>query len=125
DRIERNGCTSADVMFASTGHSLGGGLAQQAAYAHPRFNYVYAFDPSPVTGFFDISAALREANTKDLGIDRAFEAGEILALPRMIIEGIFPPESCNPRVRTVRFNLFSGAPMAQHSMTELTENLRA
>jgi hypothetical protein len=67
---------------------------------------------------------LREENTKDLGVDRAYEAGEILALPRMIIESIVPPSSCNPRVRTVRFNLFSGAPLVQHSMTELTENLR-
>jgi hypothetical protein len=41
----------------STGHSLGGGLAQQFAYSMPnstesiRVSKVYAFDPSPVTGF--------------------------------------------------------------------------
>jgi hypothetical protein len=32
---------------------------------------------------------------------------------------------CDPRVRTVRFNLLSGAPVVQHSMDGLTENLRA
>jgi hypothetical protein len=125
DRIERSGCGGANAVFASTGHSLGGGLAQQAAYAHPRISYVYAFDPSPVTGFFDISAAARDENTKGLGIDRAYEAGEILSLPRRFIEALFPPRSCDPRVRTVRFNLLSGAPVLQHSMTGLTENLRA
>jgi pimeloyl-ACP methyl ester carboxylesterase len=125
DKIERNGCNKASTIFVSTGHSLGGGLAQQAAYAHPKFNYVFAFDPSPVTGFFDVSALLREENTKELGIDRAYEAGEILSLPRQIIEGIIPPSSCDPRVRSVRFNLLSGAPVVQHSMPRLTETLRA
>jgi dienelactone hydrolase len=123
-KAEAGGC-GLGSMFVSTGHSLGGGLAQQAAYAHPRFSYVYAFDPSPVTGFFDISAAIRVANTKQLGIDRAYESGEVLSLPRHLIEGFFPPAACDPRVRIVRFNLLSGAPAAQHNMAGLTENFRA
>ena len=118
------GCAAPGIAFASVGHSLGGGLAQQAAYAHPRIRYVYAFDPSPVTGFFDISAAIREANTVGLGIDRVYERGEILSLPRQIVMAFYPPASCNPRVRFVRFNVLMGSPIEQHSMDGLTANFR-
>src|SRR5215470_12752944 len=58
-RIEAAGCSSPSVRFVAVGHSLGGGLAEQVGYAHPKIRYVYAFDPSPVTGFFDVSALLR------------------------------------------------------------------
>lgn len=123
-RIKKNGCPNA--TFASAGHSLGGGLAQQAAYADESntIRNVYAFDPSPVTGFFDVSALVREKSTKGLGVDRAYESGEILALPRMIIENIYPPAPCDPRIRTVRFNLLSGLGIAQHSIVNLTKRLQ-
>ncbi len=123
-RIMQNGC--AGGQFVSAGHSLGGGLAQQAAYAdgNGSIKYVYAFDPSPVTGFFDVSAVLREKSTNGLGVDRAYEAGEILALPRLIVENIFPPAPCRPRVRTVRFNVLTGLGITQHSISELTKKLR-
>jgi hypothetical protein len=124
--IKKNGCGGVNTEFVSVGHSLGGGLAQQAAYAGGpnAIRYVYSFDPSPVTGFFDLSAMLREKSTAGLGVDRAFEAGEILALPRMIIENIYPPAACGPRIRTVRFNLLSGLGIAQHSMENLTKKLK-
>lgn len=123
-RIKKNGCSGA--VFAATGHSLGGGLAQQAAYADDTqaIRYVYAFDPSPVTGFFDVSALILEKSTAGLGVDRAYEQGEILALPRLIIENIYPPAPCNPRIRTVRFNLLTGFGIAQHSVSDLTKKLR-
>ncbi len=126
-RIKRNGCNGAGTQFVSAGHSLGGGLAQQAAYADQDggIRYVYAFDPSPVTGFFDVSELIRDHSTKGLGVDRAYEQGEILMLPRLIIENIFPPSPCNPRIRSVRFNLLAGPPGAQHSITELTKKLSA
>jgi dienelactone hydrolase len=123
-RIKRNGCGGKDTLFVATGHSLGGGLAQQAAYADGTIRYVYAFDSSPITGIFDVSAIVRERNTRGLGVDRAYEAGEILILPRLLIENIVPPWPCNPRVRTVRFNVLSGSPLAQHSINELTAKLR-
>jgi len=82
------------------------------------------FDPSPVTGFFDVSALLRAAYNADHGIDRAYESGEILSLPRHIIEDLYPPSACDPRVRIVRFNLLTGSPVEQHNMEGLTEKLR-
>lgn len=122
--VAANGCQGA--LFITTGHSLGGGLAQQAAYADGNglIRYVYAFDPSPVTGFFDVSALVLKKSTAGLGVDRAYEQGEILALPRLIIENIYPPAPCNPRVRTVRFNLLTGLGIAQHSISDLTKKLR-
>jgi pimeloyl-ACP methyl ester carboxylesterase len=122
-QIERGGCNGAGTRFVSVGHSLGGGLAQQAAYAHPRIRYVYAFDPSPVTGFFDISELLRDKHMHRLGIDRAYESGEILALPRHILEDIYPPAACGPSVRTIRFNLLSGRPVSQHSIQDLADQM--
>lgn len=115
----------ANAMIVSAGHSLGGGLAQQAAYAagEKSISYVYAFDPSPVTGFFDVSALVRDKSINGLGVDRAYEAGEILVLPRLIIENIFPPLGCNPRVRSVRFNLLTGLPFTQHRIADLTSEL--
>jgi hypothetical protein len=121
-QVKRSGCSGA--LFVATGHSLGGGLAQQAAYADGTIRYVYAFDSSPVTGIFDVSALLRERNVQGLGIDRAYEAGEILVLPRILIENIVPPLPCSPRTRTVRFNFLMGSPIAQHSISELTGKMR-
>jgi hypothetical protein len=67
----------------ATGHSLGGGLAQQFAYALPRENavpqvkQVHAFDSSPVTGFFSVKRNIRNRNKIGLSIDRTYERGEI------------------------------------------------
>ena len=121
-QIKQSGCNGA--LLVATGHSLGGGLAQQAAYADGTIRYVYAFDSSPVTGIFDVSAILRERNVQGLGIDRAYEAGEILVLPRILIENIVPPLPCSPRTRTVRFNFLMGSPVAHHNMSELTAKMR-
>jgi hypothetical protein len=121
----KQGCGGGnDTQFVSTGHSLGGGLAQQAAYADHSIRYVYGFDPSPVTGFFDVSAMLRERTTQGLGVDRAYEYGEILMLPRLLVENIFPPSPCHPRIRTVRFNMLDGLPLTQHKIADLTQHLR-
>lgn len=124
--IRSHGCGGANTQIVSAGHSLGGGLAQQAAYAagDNGIKYVYTFDSSPVTGFFDVSAMLREQSTRGLGVDRAYEQGEILMLPRLVIENIFPPTPCNPQIRHVRFNLLDGKPVEQHNIENLTRELR-
>jgi hypothetical protein len=51
NKIYASGCRPPRIIV--TDHSLGGGLAQHAAYGDKRITYVYAFDPSPVTGYFD------------------------------------------------------------------------
>ena len=79
--------TGDPIRIVSTGHSLGGGLAQHFAYnfkqssaaaTGPRVAAVYAFDPSPVTGWFSSPDPPRSHNATDLQIYRIFEHGEVL-----------------------------------------------
>jgi hypothetical protein len=115
----------------STGHSLGGGLAQQLSYSLPldclkRVKQVYAFDPSPVTGFFSVAQALRDANKKGLLIDRIYERGEILALLRSLTSLFYRPSTIDAAIRGVRYNLFRAwNPIAAHSIDELAAKLDA
>jgi hypothetical protein len=124
DRIEQVGCRVGRIV--TTGHSLGGGLAQQAAFAEPRIDYVYAFDPSPVVGLFDVSARKRMRATEKLGIDRVYESGEALARLRGLTSGIYATSQCRPRIRTVRFSTLSaGSRIERHSILNLTRGIVA
>lgn len=117
---------AASIELVSTGHSLGGGLAQQFAYAHcltdqvPRVSKVYAFDPSPVTGFFRVKRSVRNVNRKGLKIQRIFERGEILAIVRSMTSVLWKPSAHAPVIRGVRYFLFfAWNPIVGHSMTRL------
>ncbi|MEZ2296292.1 hypothetical protein [Variovorax sp. RCC_210] len=100
------------LRLYATGHSLGGGLAQQFAYALPadpdvpRVERVYAFDPSPVTGYYSVDEAVRAPNAKRLEIDRIYERGEALAFVRSITNFFVPPAADEPKIRSVRYALF-------------------
>jgi hypothetical protein len=113
----------------STGHSLGGGLAQQFAYSLPaecvkHVKQVYAFDPSPVTGFYSVPRALRDRNKRQLQIDRIYERGEILALLRSLMSLIYKPSAEHPRIRGVRYAVFRAwNPIAAHSIIEFAQKL--
>lgn len=114
------------VTLYSTGHSLGGGLAQQFAYSLPvrpdvpRVDKVYAFDPSPVTGYFSVKSEIRRANRIGLLIARIYERGEILAYVRSIINFVHRPSAKNPEIRQIRYNLFHTVnPFKGHSISEL------
>ena len=95
-----------DPRIVSVGHSLGGGLAQQAAYADKRIRKVYAFNPSIVTGFRASGEAARK-NAEGLEIDRIYQRGEILAFVRFAGARIVRPPSANPQVKLVRFNFLA------------------
>lgn len=94
----------------STGHSLGGGLAEEFAYSlpinGPHVSKVYAFDPSPVSGFLSVNRDIRNKNKTGLQIDRIYERGEVLAILRSITSTIHKPPAVNPQVRQIRYNLF-------------------
>jgi hypothetical protein len=122
DKVNGEGCRPR--LIVATGHSLGGGLAQHAAYADKRIEYVYAFDPSPVTAFFGVPLPARSAATEHLGIDRVYEAGEFLSLPRYIVSGAFPSSQCRPRVRIVRFAVVKTPSIIErHRIAGLTAGL--
>lgn len=109
----------------STGHSLGGGLSQQFAYALPidtpvAVTQVIAFDPSPVTGFYSVPVEMRDKNKQGLFIDRVYERGEVLAIVRSLTSLLVAPSAKDPSIRGVRYALFyPAAPIAGHSMEEL------
>ncbi|VVN23351.1 hypothetical protein PS639_04407 [Pseudomonas fluorescens] len=101
-----------NVKITAVGHSLGGGLAQQLAYALPRstshpirVSKVIAFNSTPVTGWFSTANPPRGENTKGLEIDRIFEHGEGLAYLRLPINFIAPPDHRDSAVRDLRFNV--------------------
>lgn len=115
--LATSGCRAAGKVIA-VGHSLGGGHAEEAAYANGRIRYVYAFNNAPVFGFID--PMTRARNQNGLGIDRVHEAGDLLTEA-----GLFwRTSSCNPRIRTVQFNLVPvGLPIVEHNIDTLTINM--
>jgi hypothetical protein len=81
---------------------------------------VYAFDPSPVTGYFSVNYKLRRANRTGLLIDRIYERGEILAYVRSITNFVHVPSAKNAAIRQIRYNLFySVNPFKGHSAMRL------
>jgi hypothetical protein len=78
-----------EAKIVSTGHSLGGGLAQRFAYSLagkndiPRVQAVFAFDPTPVSG--KRSSPNFEEQAKGLTIYRIYNRGEILASLRSLV----------------------------------------
>ena len=109
------------TRFYTTGHSLGGGLAQHILYSYPkRVTQAVVFDPSSVTAFADQSSADQvsacECDSKDLNgeprILRVYDAGEILANLRIFHKIFFDPER---HIQEVRF-----PNAASHSMKGLT-----
>jgi pimeloyl-ACP methyl ester carboxylesterase len=122
--IERDPCYRQGITQITTvGHSLGGGLAQLAAYSDWRIRRVYAFDPSMVTGFYSVDPPNRDRNVQGQRIERVYEMGEVLAYGRLIMLHTIPLSPCNPRVVSVRFHVFHGAPIALHSLTDLDNGL--
>lgn len=120
------------VKHITSGHSLGGGLAQKAAYVSKKVKLSYVFDSSPVTGYFSVERKDRRDSCTNLRIYRFYEHGEILAYLRAITQTgyafNFKPNE-NPRITEIRTNLEKGTPIKQHSidifhaMKDMTDNL--
>lgn len=73
----------ANLAIYATGHSLGGGLAQQAGYFWPEVREVFGFDPSVVTNWTRLRLGCCLKNP-DPVVHRVFHAGEALDYPRRI-----------------------------------------
>lgn len=112
------------LQLTAVGHSLGGGLAQQMAYASAEVTRVYGFDPSMVTGYYDVDSAARDKLTS-LEIDRVYEHGEVLAYFRYFLRQFAPPAACNPQIRNIRFDVLKGNLINQHSSPALAAKMIA
>jgi len=108
----------------TTGHSLGGGIAQHVAYLSPDIGLVHAFASTPVTGFHSIEPDIREHNSKGLLIVRSFEHGEILAYLRFFLRRLVSLSEENPRIIELRFNCSSLLAISEHSMKNMATYLR-
>lgn len=114
--------TQGQVHYYTTGHSLGGGLAQHSLYANPKkVIQAIAFDPSPATGFTSQSADKQVAGCAcsnlvpdgEPRIYRVYDSYEILSFLRIFHKTFFLPER---HIQEVRFPHDHS-----HSMLGLTE----
>ncbi|TCD13722.1 lipase family protein [Oricola cellulosilytica] len=120
-----------NVEIIATGHSLGGGLAQHAAYSSKDISLVYAFATSPVTGYTISDPRLNGANRKGVRIFRVYEAGEVLSTLRWGSRQLISLSTADPQVKELRFNFRTtfkrgskgGGPIGQHSIAQLACDL--
>jgi pimeloyl-ACP methyl ester carboxylesterase len=120
-----------DYELIAIGHSLGGGLAQHAAYTTPRIRAVYAFATSPVTAVTSIDPRVDKKYREGLSIYRTYEAGEILSGLRWTSRRILGLQTRDPKITELRFNFrttfragsIGGGPLGQHSIRQLACDL--
>jgi pimeloyl-ACP methyl ester carboxylesterase len=112
------------VTIVAVGHSLGGGLAQHAGYSSNEIKTVYAFNPSPVTGFYSVPRAVRERNAQQMRILRIYEHGEILAFLRLALRPFYPLSFRDPEITEVRFNFGHGNAIKEHNMARFALGLK-
>lgn len=117
-------------IIGTTGHSLGGGLAQEILYAAAdKIDHCIVFDPSPVTALHDLPddaqtvyhQQLNRSTFSQYRIIRAYERGEILMFARNAINLIYKPDT---QTISIEFNAPGrlGA-VGKHSITLLTDHL--
>lgn len=111
------------VEIVATGHSLGGGLAQQAGYAAVSIKRVYSFNGSSITGFYSVKENRNESK-KGMRILRIGERGEVLAYLRAFMRIIFPVVEKDPKILEVTYNFGDGNLVKQHSMAVLASQLQ-
>ena len=108
-----------------TGHSLGGGLAIHCSYCINEIKQVYAYDASPVTGWFEISSSLRKQCTENLVIHTFYESGELLFYLRKFTQLSYLLNTTfnrNPHFIEYRANFYRGMwPISNHGMAHIVE----
>lgn len=106
----------------STGHSLGGGLAQLLAYSDARVKGAVVFDPSPVTGYTNL-VTHGQVNCS-ARVVRVYERGEALQYVRSILRQFY---SLSTNITELSFDLIHahGNPVANHSMPGFRGGLEA
>ena len=108
-----------EYNIITTGHSLGGGLAQHACYLDEKIKTAYVFNSSPVTGFTDVSKDLRDKTTKDVRIHRLYERGEILENFRFFMKIVYlfkPTPNKDPYLSEHRFDFERAGLITEHGM---------
>jgi len=111
-----------DIRIITTGHSLGGGLASNAAYSSAIIKEVVAINTSPVTGFYNIPVGQRIRQKKNIHIARIFEHGEILAFFRLPLRVLYRLSKKDPAIIEARFNFgIRKSSIKEHSLLEFAD----
>lgn len=107
-------------QITSTGHSLGGGLAQLFAYKSREVQAAVAFDPSPVTGYH---SCVTDAEVHcNVPVWRIYQRGEILAYVRGATRLFY---QLSENITELELELFDGRnAVSKHSMPELFSHLQ-
>jgi hypothetical protein len=127
---ELEGKYGPDFDLIAVGHSLGGGLAQQASYVSARLRIVFAFNTSPVTGATSIDQKNTAASRKGDTLHRIYESGEVLSGIRWASRTILPQPKTDPNIIEYRFNFRTsarggsgGGAIGQHAMRQVACDL--
>lgn len=112
------------VTLYATGHSLGGGLAMQAAYTSADLKKVFTFHTSPVDGYKSIDDFDTPRHVNGKRFYRVYEKGEVLSALRYPIDFFKPRSLANPEVIQMKFNLIRGNLIREHLMPEFATKLR-
>lgn len=117
----------ADIEIHTTGHSLGGGLAQHALYSNKAITVAYAFNSSPVTGWHDLDEKERATAVRGNRVFRIHENGEVLEFLRLLMKAGYlanPKPNEDPYFKEYRFNFSHGSGLLhQHSIGDLARKL--
>jgi hypothetical protein len=112
----------ADTVIMSAGHSLGGGLAQTAAYATcGDITTVFAFDSSPVTKHRVAAQCAHGKSARTFY--RVFERSEVLSYVRFWLRLALGLRKENPHFAEVKVSLFDAFGIRAHSMRQLAIKL--
>lgn len=114
------------VRIFTTGHSLGGGLAQYVRNHNLRIEKTFAFNSSPVTGDYTTSRKVRRFESEKRPVYIIYESNEILTAFRFI-PIFFQRFASSRNTVMVRYNfsekLTSHLPKSQHEMKRLVVGL--
>jgi hypothetical protein len=111
-----------DTKILAAGHSLGGGLAQTAAYATcGDITTVFAFDSSPVT-----KNRVRHQCTTGRTAEtfyRVYERSEVLSYARFLLRLALGLRDDEPKFVEVKVRLFNAVGIRAHNMNQLANRL--
>lgn len=107
-----------DWRIVTTGHSLGGGLAQLMAYITPGAAAAIVFDPSPVTGYYDCIG--HNAANCHVRVWRIYASGEVLHYARSLMRRLY---DLSENITEIAFDGVRGSILARHDMVALYDRL--
>ena len=116
-----------DVQIVSTGHSLGGGLAQHALYSSDGITRAIVFNATPVTGWHELDLAPHDRAVAGNRVFRIHESHEVLEIFRYLMRfeySINPLPNESPKFWEYRFNFKErGSQRTSHGIVPLATHL--